>query len=163
MSRPLLSLHRFGKARGGAALVEFTLVAPLLLLLMCGMAEFANAMRQYHIMEKGVRDAGRYLARVPMSGCTIGSAETIAARNLALTGRTSSGANLLPTWSDPATVNVDVAQCFNNSGNAYRGRALIPIIEVTASAPYVDLGLLSIIGIDGITLEVQHQQFWVGA
>lgn len=156
------SLRPFTKARGGAALVEFTLVAPLLLLLMCGMAEFANALRQYHIMEKGVRDAGRYLARVPMSGCTISGAATTAAQNLALTGRTSGGSALLPTWNDAATVSVTVAECFNNSARVYRGRDQIPIIEVSASAPYVDLGLLSIIGLDDIALEVSHQQYWVG-
>ena len=65
------ALSRFLQAKRGAALVEFTLVAPLLVMLMCGLAEFANAMRQYHIMEKGVRDAGRYLARAAMSGCTV--------------------------------------------------------------------------------------------
>lgn len=156
------SLRHFAKARGGAALVEFTLAAPLLVLLMCGMAEFANAMRQYHIMEKGVRDAGRYLARVPMSGCTVSGDATTAAQNLALTGRTSGGSALLPTWSNTATVTVTVAECFNNSASAYRGRAQIPIIEVNASAPYVDLGLLSVIGLDDIALQVSHQQFWVG-
>lgn len=159
LPRPFRSL---GKARGGAALVEFTLVAPLLLLLMCGMAEFANALRQYHIMEKGVRDAGRYLARVPMTGCTISSSATTAAQNLALTGRISGGSALLPTWDDAATVSVTVADCFNNSANTYRGRSEIPIIEVSANAPYVDLGLLSIIGLDDITLDVSHQQYWVG-
>jgi Flp pilus assembly protein TadG len=160
MSLP--SLTSFKRARGGAALVEFTLVAPLLLLLMCGMAEFASALRQYHIMEKGVRDAGRYLARVPMTGCTVSSGAITAARNLALTGRSSGGAALLPTWNDVASVNVTVAECFNNSANTYRGHAQIPIIEVTASAPYVDLGLLSVIGLDDIDLEVSHQQLWVG-
>lgn len=155
-------LARFFKSRDGAALVEFTLVAPLLILLMCGMAEFANAMCQYHVMEKGVRDAGRYLARVPMSGCTISGASTTAARNLVLTGRTSAGAPLLATWTDPATITVTVANCFNNTSGAYRGRAVIPIIEVTANAPYQDLGMLSVIGIDGLQLQVSHQQLWVG-
>src|SRR5512147_572046 len=96
-------LFRFGKSRGGAALVEFSLFAPLLILLMCGVGEFANAMRQYHIMEKGVRDAGRYLARVPMSGCTVSGAATAAAQNLALTGRVSGGSYLLSTWTNPNT------------------------------------------------------------
>ncbi|MGD9966261.1 MAG: TadE/TadG family type IV pilus assembly protein [Hyphomonadaceae bacterium] len=155
-------VRKFTRARGGAALVEFTLVAPLLLMLMCGMAEFANAMRQYHIMEKGVRDAGRYLARVPMTGCTVSGTATTAARNLALTGRTSGGSYLLPTWNDLTTVTVTIPQCFDNSAGAYRGRAQIPILEVTASAPYVDLGLLSMIGLGDINLEVSHQQYWVG-
>jgi Flp pilus assembly protein TadG len=156
------ALSRFLRARRGAALVEFTLVAPLLIMLMCGLAEFANAMRQYHIMEKGVRDAGRYLARAGMSGCSIDADATTAAQNLALTGQMSGGSVLLPTWTDPSSVAVAVANCMDNTSGAYRGRDQMPIIEVTASAPYEDLGLLSVIGFDSIDLEVSHQQLWIG-
>jgi Flp pilus assembly protein TadG len=156
------SLFSFFRAKRGAALVEFSLVAPMLIFLMCGLAEFASVMRQYHIMEKGVRDAGRYLARVPMTGCALDGGAVTQAQNLALTGRTASGSNLLPGWSNPATVTVAVAQCFNNSSGTYRGRADMPVIEVTADAPYADLGLLSLIGVDDIDLEVSHQQLWIG-
>lgn len=159
MLRPL---KPFLKERRGAALVEFSLVAPLLIFLMCGLAEFAMVMRQYHIMEKGVRDAGRYLARVPMTGCTLNGAAVTQAQNLALTGRTDSGSLLLPTWTDTNTVAVTVAQCFDNSGGTYRGRDDMPVIEVTAEAPYADIGLLSVIGIGDIDLEVSHQQLWIG-
>ena len=152
----------FFSANRGAALVEFSLVAPLLIFLMCGLAEFSSVMRQYHIMEKGVRDAGRYLARVPMNGCSFNGAAVTQAQNLALTGRTASGAYLLPTWTDASTIAVTVAQCVNNSAGTYRGRDTMPVIEVTASAPYADLGLLSVIGIGDIDLEVSHQQLWIG-
>jgi Flp pilus assembly protein TadG len=157
-----LALSRFLHEKRGAALVEFTLVAPLLVLLMCGMAEFACAMRQYHIMEKGVRDAGRYLARAEMSGCTIDADATSAAQNLALTGQISGGDNLLPTWTDLSSVTVAVADCMDNADGTYRGRDEMPVIEVTAAAPYEDLGLLTVIGFDGIELEVSHQQLWIG-
>lgn len=157
-----MPIRSFLEAKRGAALVEFSLVAPLLVFMMCGLAEFATIMRQYHIMEKGVRDAGRYLARVPMTGCTLNGASVTLAQNLALTGRTAGGSHLLPTWNDAATVTVTVAQCVDNSGGAYRGRDDMPVIEVTADAPYADLGLLSVIGVDDIDLEVTHQQLWIG-
>lgn len=156
------TLRRFLGNRAGAALVEFTLAAPLLILLMCGLAEFANAMRQYHIMEKGVRDAARYVARVPMTGCAVNAAATTTARNLALTGTMAGGQFLLPTWNDPGTVTVQIASCLDNSSGAYRGHAQMATVEVTANAPYVDLGLLTVIGLDPITLEVSHQQLWIG-
>jgi Flp pilus assembly protein TadG len=161
--KPRFTLFRFFKARDGAALVEFTLVAPLLILLMCGMAEFANAMRQYHIMEKGVRDAARYLARVPMTGCTVSGDAVTAAQNLALTGRTSGGSFLLPTWTDPSTVAVTVPNCFDNSSGTYRGYPQMPVVQVTIDAPYVDLGMLSVLGAGDIDLEVSHQQLWIGS
>ena len=150
------------KHRGGAALVEFSLLAPMLILLMCGLAEFANAMRQYHVMEKGVRDAARYVARTPMSGCALNGAAVTAAQNLALTGRTAGGAPLLANWSDSATVAVTVAACVSNTPRVYRGRDQMPVIQVTASAPYQDLGLLSVIGLGPIDLQVAHQQLWIG-
>jgi Flp pilus assembly protein TadG len=156
------SAFRFFKDRDGAAIVEFALVAPLLVFLICGMAEFANAMRQYHVMEKGVRDAGRYLARVPMTGCAVNASAATAARNLAVTGRTSGGTALLPNWADANTVVVSVAECFDNSAATYRGHTQMPIIQVQASAPYVDLGLLTIIGVGAINLQATHQQIWIG-
>ncbi|MDX2274116.1 MAG: TadE/TadG family type IV pilus assembly protein [Hyphomonadaceae bacterium] len=149
--------------RRGASLVEFSLIAPLLILLMCGMAEFANGMRQYHVMQKGVRDAARYVARVQMTGCTLPGTAITNAQNLALTGRTSGGTNLLSTWTNPATVSVTVSTCFNNASETYRGRAEIPIIQVQANAPYVDLGLLDVIGVAPINLQVTHRQIWIGA
>jgi Flp pilus assembly protein TadG len=157
------ALRSFRRDRRGAALVEFTLLAPMLIFLMCGMGEFANAMRQYHIMEKGVRDAGRYLAREPMNGCAINSNAVATAKNLALTGQPTGSTYLLRTWTDPNTITVTVAQCVDNSSGAYRGLSQIPVLQVTASAPYVDLGLLSIIGIGPINLQASHQQLWIGA
>jgi Flp pilus assembly protein TadG len=157
------SLKSFCNSRRGAALVEFSLVAPLLVFLMCGMAEFSNGLRQYHVMEKGVRDAARYVARVQMTGCTIPAAAITAAQNLALTGQTSGGADLLSGWTDPATITVSVANCYNNSAGTYRGEAQMPTIQVQASAPYAGLGLLSVIGIGTINLQVANQQIWIGS
>ena len=163
MTRFFRPFSRFGKARDGAALVEFSLLAPVLILLMCGLCEFANAMRQYHIMEKSVRDAARYLARVPMTGCTISSGAISSAQNLALTGHATSGGDyFLTTWTDPSTVAVTVADCVSNATHTYRGQDQMPVIQVAAQAPYQDLGLLGVIGLDGIELEVRHQQLWIG-
>lgn len=156
-------LSRFARARKGAALVEFSLLAPVLILLMCGLAEFSNAMRQYHIMEKAVRDAARYVARVQVTGCTIDADAVTAAQNLALTGQIASGgAYVLPAWTDPATVTVTVSDCVSNTAGAYRGREEMPVIEVTAAATYEDLGLLGVLGFDDIGLAVRHQQIWIG-
>lgn len=159
MIRPL---RRFAAARRGAALVEFTLVAPLLIMLMCGMAEFAQAMRQYHIMEKGVRDAARYLARSEMNGCSLDAGAVSDAQNLAITGQISGGSFLFPTWTNPGSVVASVPQCIDNSSGTYRGYDNMPVIEVTANAPYADLGMLTVLGFGGIVLEVSHQQLWIG-
>ncbi|OIQ85009.1 TadE-like protein [mine drainage metagenome] len=48
-------------AQRGVALVEFTLVLPLLLLLLFGITEFARAMFEYDSLVKATRGAARYL------------------------------------------------------------------------------------------------------
>lgn len=47
----------------GLAMVEFTLVLPLLLLLMFAAAEFGRALFQYNTLLKAVRDGARYMAQ----------------------------------------------------------------------------------------------------
>lgn len=48
--------------QNGAALVEFALILPLLLLLTFITTEFGRAMYQYNTLTKSVRDAARYLS-----------------------------------------------------------------------------------------------------
>jgi|GEM_PF-4743935 len=90
------NLRQFRKDHSGAALVEFTLLAPMLVALMCGLAEFGLALRQYHVMEKGVRDAARYLSRVPANPPCVAADPNWAtyvtqAKNLAIYGVTTTG------------------------------------------------------------------------
>lgn len=168
---PLHHLRQIRRDTGGAALVEFTLVAPLLISLMCGLAEFGQALRQYHIMEKGVRDAGRFLSRYPADPCSSGGAATWAgavaqAQNLAKRGSTNSSAPLLPTWTSSGSVDVD-PNCMANpvdpitGQQAWHGPAQLPIITVTATAPYADIGMLQVLGFTPPTLTVTHQELKV--
>lgn len=144
--------------------MEFTLLAPLLISLMCGLAEFGQIFRQYHVMEKGVRDAARFLSRADATACPADGAWGAAvaeAKLLAIAGKPDSSAPLLDGWSDPETVSVTV-ECIDNSSGAWRGPASVPVVTVTATAPYQDLGMLSFIGVEPPTLTVFHQQLVIG-
>lgn len=144
-------------------LVEFTLVAPLLIALMCGLAEFGLVLRQYAVMTKGVGDATRYLARAPANPPCTGVADAnwttavTEAKNLAIYGVTSGGTALFKGWTNPATIVV-TDTCLANP--RVMGSAL-PQITTTATAPYADLGMLSVIGLGPITLTVTHQELKV--
>jgi hypothetical protein len=164
-------LHRLGRDAGGAALVEFTITAPLLISLMCGLAEFGQGLRQYHIMQKGVRDAARYLAHVPANPPCTGlaapagyswAAAVTEAKHLAVYGSTAGGSPLFGGWTDLGTVHVgdDVAPvtCL---ANPRPGGLALPQITVTARAPYADLGMLRFLGLGPITLTATHQQLRV--
>lgn len=157
-------LKRLNHDRKGAALVEFTLVAPMLIGLMCGLAEFGQALRQYHVMEKGVRDAARYLAHAPANPPCTGIADATwgtyvgEAKNLAVYGRTSSGTALFKGWTDTGTVSIPDPPCLANPRS---NAATLPQITVTAAAPYSDLGMLGFLGFGPITLTVSHQELKV--
>jgi Flp pilus assembly protein TadG len=158
--------RKLGADRRGAALVEFTLVTPLLVALMCGLAEFGQALRQYHVMEKGVGDAARYLARAPADPCASPADPNWAtyvgqAKNLAVYGATTSGTALYRGLTTTAiTASVSAASCTDANPRGASASPL-PKITVTASAPYADLGMLSALGLGAITLTVSHQELKV--
>lgn len=62
---------RIGLARSetGAAIIEFALILPLLLVLIGGCFEFGRAMLVYQSMTEALRGGARYLARVPDPTC----------------------------------------------------------------------------------------------
>jgi Flp pilus assembly protein TadG len=56
------SPRRLARNRSGASAVEFALVAPILLLLAVGMAQFGIVLNQYIMLTEAVRDGARLLA-----------------------------------------------------------------------------------------------------
>jgi Flp pilus assembly protein TadG len=51
-------------------MIEFIIVAPLVLLLLLAISEFGHALYQYNALTKSVRDGGRYLSEIAMLGIT---------------------------------------------------------------------------------------------
>ena len=56
---------RFLRDLRGNAGAEFALVLPILMLLLFGAIEIGRALHDFHVINESVRDAGRYLSRVP--------------------------------------------------------------------------------------------------
>lgn len=97
----------------GAAIVEFTIALPILLVLMLAVAEFGRAFLQFNALTRAVRDSARYVAANALNGTTqtIDVSQTNAvygeAQNLVVYGSvTNSGTPLLNglTTSD-VTIN----------------------------------------------------------
>src|SRR5260221_5406472 len=113
---PLLGLWR---NRSGAALVEFTLVAPLLVTLAFGMLAFGRGLYQYQQVVNGVRDAARYLAHQsnPSDSTLQSQAKTLATKGCL----TSCGSVPLrvSNWN-PADVSFSVTNIAN--GNSCSGQ-----------------------------------------
>lgn len=54
----------------GVALVEFTIVLPMMLLLLLGVSEIGRAIVQYNTLTKNTRAAARYVAGLALQGTT---------------------------------------------------------------------------------------------
>ncbi|MHA7901441.1 MAG: TadE/TadG family type IV pilus assembly protein [Henriciella sp.] len=156
----------------GAALVEFTLLMPILFGLVFGLIEFGRATFQHHTAEKGVKAAARFVARAPApdrcnpSGSAYNSA-VASAKTLAQYGALdSSGSPSLSNWTNPSDVNVALTAVSNApSGGVrpWRGQCdQIHIVTVSTQFPYNDLGLLKLLGITSLTIQASHQEVFIG-
>jgi len=167
---------RFARAsflgnRDGAALVEFTLSFPLLLVLGAGITEMGIALHQQHVITKSVRDAARFAARqfVAAPSCplnTVAEWPTIVAatQTVALRGKLSASAPLLlPNWNQAAQVTVtDVCAPAGALFSTAGAGADFPVITVSAAAPYAGIGFLGVIGLPAFTIRASHSEMWVG-
>lgn len=82
--------------RPGQALVEFTLIAPILLLIILGMVEFARAWSAHHVIADAAREGAR------LSAIASGTIDATAARDSVIAKLDRGGLN-----GSSATVTVD--------------------------------------------------------
>jgi Flp pilus assembly protein TadG len=137
----------------GSALIEFTIMAPLLLSLVLGISEFGRFLYQYQMVLEGLRDAARYLARLDANDTTNQSN----AANLATTGTIDgTGDPRVDGWV-AGDISFSVTDVDNTAGT-YRGSAEIEVIEVTTTFDYADVGFLSALGFDSISIDAAHEQ-----
>ncbi len=124
------STAEFSNCQSGAALVEFAIALPLLLLLFATIIEGGRMMWSYQTAAAGVRDAARYLARVaPQDICaTGGSVSGYSATLLNIVRNANDGTALFPggitiTGVSPSLICV-------TSGNLRNSPT--PVVQVTA-------------------------------
>ena len=150
-------LARLWRSDAGAALVEFSLLAPFLLTLALGMFGFGRFIYEYQLVVEGLRDAGRYIARLDPTV----TANQTSAKNLAIYGNIAgTGTARVAGWV-PANISFNVTNVTNDDGSGaplYRGGVNIQVIEVDTTFTYDDLGLLAALGIGPISIDATHQQ-----
>jgi hypothetical protein len=144
----------------GSALVEATVVVPVLFTLTFGVYEFSWVFYTHQLVSAGIRDAARYVARSPPPpgmSTPCGSATITDAQNLATTGQiTSGGFARVKDWT-AASVNVDCASV-NNSGGTYRGGSTITIVTVSTSFVDNSFGFFPFLGLTVPTISVSHSE-----
>jgi Flp pilus assembly protein TadG len=150
--------------RRGVSIIEMTVMLPVLVSLAFGVAEFGRALQHHHLMNKAMRDAARYLTRVPVdcpSGAATDGADITKAKNLALYAADTVETPRVSYWTNPASISVQV-DCFDNTAGTYRGQPGMPLITVAASVPYQDVGFLAVLGLPAMTFNPSHQQLHIG-
>ena len=127
--RFLLPLKRFKAGRSGAALVEFALVLPFLLIVSFVSLDGMRLMWAYQAATAGVHEAARYLARVAPgdicdTGGTLTSYETTL---LSMVGRDSDGRSAFSTDATVTALRTSLA-CVTDA--ALR-QARVPVATVS--------------------------------
>ena len=156
LTRSIASVWRDAE---GSVLVEATVLMPMLVTLMLGLFEFSWYFHKQQLVESGVRDAARYLARVAPEGtnpCTLTTPVDFAARarNIAVTGLATGGTARVPGWTS-GNVTLSCA-AFSNSGAAYEGGATIYLITATTNFADPALGYFSVLGLAIPNLSASH-------
>lgn len=156
----------------GSALVEATVLMPVLVILFFGVFEFSWYFYNQQIVENGVRDAARYLARGPYfsSATYVGEGtdpcndamNKSAAKNLAVTGTIDgSGSAKVKGWT---TGDVTIScPSFDNTPSAsppppYEGPTTIYRVTVTTSFPDPALGFLGLLRLGIPILSATHTE-----
>ena len=167
--------HRFCllQSRDGSAAVEMALVIPFLLILMFGAFDLGYYFMSEHVVDKAVRDAARYAARLPLAdypSCTVpagGTAEQQTQRLARFGDPSGSGTAHLTGWTADSMTTVTIA-CDNSSSYGTGGIYAdfpngAPVVTVTAQVPYNTLfGLLGL-GSATFNLNAQGQAAVIGA
>jgi hypothetical protein len=136
---------------GGASIVEFAIVLPLMLALLAGGVDLTRAVFAYQTADKSVKAAARYAARLPVASLDAGGWGVTPVKNLALRGTLDgSGEPLLWGWTDLSTVTVT-----KDSTSDLR-------VRLTAAVP-LSFDLLPLIGLpQALTVSVSHEERHIG-
>ena len=155
--------QRFHHDEQGSALVEIAIVTPFVLLLAAGVFEFSNIFNTRLLLEAGVEDASRYMARCSSDWNTCSTLATNLAVNGAVTGGsarvtgwTTSQVTITPYLSTPAIDTATGTQLYLSS------TANVVVVQVKTSYPYPTLGLWSHLGFASVNLTVFHQERVLG-
>ncbi|MBZ9862935.1 TadE/TadG family type IV pilus assembly protein [Mesorhizobium sp. CA12] len=156
-------LQRFKRDDDGAVLVEMTLVTPFVLLLSAGVFEFGNILNTRMLLDAGVRDAARYMARCSSDWDTCSGL----AKNLAVNGAVTGGSARVTGWT---VGEVTIIKSFSTqavdptTGTEFylSTTANVDVVQVSTTFPYANLGLWSYLGFPQLNLTVFHQERVLG-
>jgi hypothetical protein len=165
--------------RTASAGAEMALSLPLMLVLLFGAFDLGNYFMSEHVVQKAVRDAARYAARMPMTNfpaCVPTTDAETEIRKVARTGAPDGDVDgdgtedlRLADWTSDAmttvTVTCDTTVIANGtySGIYSEFPNGIAVVTVQAEVPYTTLFGLVGLGVSALELNATSQAAMVGA
>lgn len=145
----------------GSAMVETALVLPVMVLLFAGVAELGLAVYDHHQLSKAVRDAARFLARVPDP--TAAEYQAMATNYMRTGSFAGTGSALVGT--DPSKISVSYTiQTIDNTAKTWNGPDTLWSVHMEATYPFRSylLKAVGLAGPDGLPLKVGHTERHIG-
>lgn len=156
------ALGRLLSEERGAALVEMTLITPLMLTLAAGVFEFSSIIHAKLLIETGLRDGARYIARCyrsePPTACETSGI------NIAVMGGT--GTARVNNWTtgqvsvsyETTAIAVDEDGLQNYRSNSGEVR----VVAISTDYAYSGTGLWAYLGFGALTLSMAHEERVLG-
>jgi Flp pilus assembly protein TadG len=168
MHRDRRNVLEFESDEDGVALLELTIVLPVVMALGFCAIEFGNLIYKDHLLWNGVRDGARYYAGLTYdpTDTTQTSTNETNAKNIAVTGVTSGGTARVTGWTTD-DVTIDYATVANGptscgSTQCYRGPDPITMVTVSTTYSYSSLGFMDFLGMGTVNLTASHQERIIG-
>ena len=147
----------------GSALVEGSIILPVLFALVFGVFEFSWVICQQHLILTGISDAARYIAR-----STTPNDATIkkVAKNLATTGAVDGDTPRVRGWTAD---DIDISYTFINNAAGdnglanFRGGQVIESVTVSTTFTVPSLGFFGILKLSPPTFSASHQERIIGS
>lgn len=150
--------------RAGSSAAELAMSLPLLIVLLFGSVELGYYFMSEHVVQKGVRDAARYGARLSIDNydcpnSTVVDPGLTEIRRVARTGRPDGTTSRLVGWTADTMTTVTLT-C--DTSGTYTGiyddfPEGVPVLRVSSSVPYPSLFGTVGIPIPALTLNAQSE------
>lgn len=141
--------------------MEAAIAVPVVLILMVGAIEYGNLLYNTNLIQTGLRDAARYLARVddPLQ-------RAHEAKSLAVTGTISGSAPARVAWWQEGDITISWRSLTNKPDaegrRPLRGGDEVFVVRVATEVDYRGLGALNALGRDALRLAFTHEERVVG-
>jgi hypothetical protein len=165
-------MQAFRSDRDGSALVEATVVTPLLVSLFLGVLEFSWYFYDQQLVVAGLRDATRFMSRIELTNGNAnpcvqkdqnGVLYTAEAANIATTAQPETGGAARVSGWKPADVTISCLPSAVLDNGAYAdGSSSMTIIDAATSFADPSFGLFSILGLKAPLLSFSHQERFLG-